>query len=187
MKARRALILATAALAVAPIARSGHELPIYPSYYPHEIEIAALAPERAAELMRAGKLHAYVGGTPAFSSAPGDGIGAVESLGTFVVVRLNPASRYATEDAAACAAVSALVRDMSDRGGGFIAHPYPVTPWHGDYLHHADLAEAARERILRRDAAPAPEGLKVRAVGPLARSLTRPDWLSEGEKRPSKR
>ena len=41
---------------------SGHELPVYPSYYPHEIEIATLAPERAAELMRAGKLHAYVGG-----------------------------------------------------------------------------------------------------------------------------
>ena len=75
MNARRALVVATAVLLTAPMARSGHELPVYPSYYPHEIEIAALAPERAAELMRSGKLHAYVGGTPAFAAAPDDKIG----------------------------------------------------------------------------------------------------------------
>ena len=31
-----------------------------------------MAPQRAAELMRAGKLHAYVGGAPAFAAAPAD-------------------------------------------------------------------------------------------------------------------
>ena len=33
------------------VARSGHEPPVYPSYYPHEIDIAMVAPERAAELL----------------------------------------------------------------------------------------------------------------------------------------
>ena len=31
-----------------------------------------------------------------------------------------------------------IVREMAARAGtdgGFVAHPYPVTPWHGDYLH----------------------------------------------------
>ena len=142
----RALILTAAALLAATVARSGHELPVYPSYYPHEIEIAAMAPGRAGELMRAGKLHAYVGGPMAFAAAPGDTVGTVESLGAFIVVRLNPDSQYAKDEASACAAAGAIARDVAARAGGtgFVAHPYPVTPFHGDYLAHADRAEAAR-------------------------------------------
>jgi hypothetical protein len=181
MNARRALIIATAILAMAPLARSGHELPVYPSYYPHEIEIAAMAPQRAAELLRAGKLHAYVGATPAFADAPANTMGSVQSLGSFVVVRLNPASPLARDEASACAAAGAIVRDMTARAGGsgLIIHPYPVTPWHGDYLHHADLAEAAIAR-LSEGAADAGPSLKVRAEGALARSLVRPEWSTEG-------
>ena len=166
---------------LATVARSGHELPVYPSYYPHEIEIAAMAPERAAELMRAGKLHAYVGGAPASPPRPATRIGTVESLGAFVVVRLNPDSPLANDEASACAAAAAIVRDMAARAGssGFVAHPYPVTPFHGDYLAHADRAEAARARILGGDAAPLPADLKVRAGGAGAR-LVRPEWLSDG-------
>ena len=89
MNARRALSVAVAVLLVAPVARSGHELPVYPSYYPHEIEIATTAPERAAELLRAGKLHAYVGGAPPSPPRP-ETLGSAELLGAFVVVRLNP-------------------------------------------------------------------------------------------------
>ena len=63
------------------MARSGHELPVYPSYYPHEIEITALAPAHAAEQMRAGKLHAYIGSTPDFLTLRRSTIGFVESLG----------------------------------------------------------------------------------------------------------
>ena len=79
MNARRALSIAIAVLLLAPVARSGHELPVYPSYYPHEIEIATTAPERAAELLRTGKLHAYVGSAPSFAAAPGDALGSAES------------------------------------------------------------------------------------------------------------
>src|SRR6476659_7159043 len=142
MNVRRALILTTAVLLVAPIARSGHEQSVYPSYYPHEIEIGAMAPLRAAELMRAGNLHAYVGGAPQFRSVPSDGVGAVESLGSFVIVKLNPDSAVAKDEASACAATAGIVRDMVARGGGLIVHPYPVTPFHGAYLNNADRAEA---------------------------------------------
>src|SRR6185503_12848151 len=127
-------IVAAVALSMAPVARSGHEQSVYPSYYPHEIEITAVAPERVAELLRAGKLHAYLGSAP--PEAAGDGVGAVESLGAFVVIRLNPDSPRARDDGTACATAAALVRDMAQRGNGFVVHPYPVTPWHGDYFHH---------------------------------------------------
>jgi len=185
MKASRAIILAAAALLVAPMARSGHEQPVYPSYYPHEIEIAALAPQRAAELMRAGKLHAYVGSAPAFAAAPAEGIGSVESLGTLVVVRLNPISPLTKDEASACAVAGAVVRGMAARAGGtgFVVHPYPVTPFHGDYLHHADLAEVVIARFAGSGAdvsLPAEQGLKVRAEGALAESLIRPEWRIEG-------
>ncbi len=177
MRSRRAIMVATAILLIAPVARSGHELPVYPSYYPHEIEIATIAPERASELIRAGKLHAYVGGAPPVATAPRDTIGTVASLGSFVVVRVDPASPHAKDEASACAAGRAIVRDMATRGGEFIAHPYPVTPFHGDYLNHVDRAEAARQRMLDGDPPPLPGELKVRARGALARSLVRPGWL----------
>src|SRR6187200_2900807 len=182
MNARRALSIAIAVLLLAPVARSGHELPVYPSYYPHEIEIASMAPERAAELLRTGKLHAYVGSAPPFAAAPGDALGSAESLGTFVVVRLNPESALAKDDASACAATAAIARDMAARAGGsrFIVHPYPVTPFHGDYLAHADRAEAARQRMLSPDATSLSGNLEVRTGTALARSLVRPDWLSDG-------
>ncbi|MEX0591441.1 MAG: hypothetical protein WD207_10160, partial [Xanthobacteraceae bacterium] len=61
MNVRRAFLVVTMSLTIVTIARSGHESPVYPSYYPHEIELAAIAPERAAELLLAGKIQAYVG------------------------------------------------------------------------------------------------------------------------------
>ena len=181
MNVRRAVILTAAALLVAPVARSGHEQSVYPSYYPHEIEIAAIAPERAAELMSAGKLHAYVGGAPSFTGPPGDATASTESLGAFVIVRLNPDSPNAKDEASACATAAAIVRDMAARAGssGFVVHPYPVTPFHGDYLVHADRAEAVRLRLLGSDAVPPPAGPKVRAGGALARGLVRPEWLGD--------
>ena len=77
---------------------------------------------------------------------------------------------------------AAIVRDMAARAGGsgLIVHPYPVTPFHGDYLAHADRAEAARQQILSRDAPSLPGDLKVRTGTALTRSLVRPDWLSDG-------
>jgi hypothetical protein len=136
-----------------------------------------VAPPRAAELMAAGKLQAFVGGAPQFGAAAPQGIAAVESLGAFVMVRVNPDSGLAGDETSACAAAAGIVREMAARDGGLIVHPYPVTPLHGDYLYHADRAEAARQRLL---AAPAPPpDIKVRAEGALARSLVPPDRVAE--------
>ena len=86
-------------------------------------------------------------------------------FGALVVVRLNPDSALATNEASACATAGMIVRDMAARAGGsaFVAHPYPVTPWHGDYLLHADLAEAARTRFAGGGAASTRSDFKVRA------------------------
>jgi hypothetical protein len=177
-------MITAAVLAAVSVARSGHELPVYPSYYPHEIEITAMAPAHATEQMRSGKLHAYIGSTSAASSLPTKSIGFAESLGSFIVVRFNPSSLVAKHEASACATAGVLVRDMAARGGDgrFVAHPYPVTPWHGDYLLHADLAEAARIRLVDNAAASlAGDSLKVRVEGALAEHLVRPEWLSNAD------
>ena len=181
MKARRAIVLAAAALLVAAMARGGHELPVYPSYYPHEIEIRTIAPEAAADLLRAGKLHAYVGGAPDFAGSPPNTMNVAQSLGSFVVVRLEPESLLARNEASACGAAETIVRDMAARAGGgaFTAHPYPVTPWHGDYLNYVDRADDARRRILGSRAPPQHAAIRVHAGSALARSLVRAEWLAQ--------
>jgi hypothetical protein len=179
MKGRGVILVgvAAAAAALVTVARSGHELPVYPSYYPHEIRVESVSPDRAADLLRSGKIQAHVGPGLSFAGDLPDGIVAVESLGAYVVVRVNPASPLANDEPSACALGETVVGDLSGRGGAFIFHPYPVTPFHGDYLHHADLAEAARARV--RGASPARD-LKLKAFDPLAASLVRPQWRALG-------
>ena len=127
------------------VAQGGHELPIYPSFYPHEIEIRTLAAERAAETLQQGKLQAYVGPGLIFTgNLPAD-VHGIETLGSYVMVRANPES--ARVRASPCAALAAVARDLGRRADGFVLHPYPVTPFHGDYLRHADLAQAAKGRV----------------------------------------
>jgi hypothetical protein len=142
------LIALAAALAIATMVRAGHELPVYPSYYPHEIAIETMPPERAARLLLESKIQAYVGPEPRFAGELPTSIRAVESLGSFIIVLLNPALPAPTYAASTCGAVETIVRDMAGKPG-FVFHPYPVTPFHGDYLHYADLAEATKTRFLR--------------------------------------
>jgi hypothetical protein len=177
MKGFNALALLLIALALAPFARSGHELPVYPSYYPHEIDIQTVAPDAAADLLREGKIHAYVGGEARFSGAAPEAIGSVESLGSFVVIRVNPLSARAQDDHSACAVRDSVARGIAASSGDLIFHPYPVTPLHGDYLHHVDLAEAAKARLSAKDAAtPVAEGLKVRILGAPAEGAQNAEW-----------
>jgi hypothetical protein len=164
----------------ATVARSGHELPVYPSYYPHEIEIQGVTPERAGELLAGAKLHAYVGAAPRFAGAAPEHIRTVESLGSFVVVRINPQSPLAKDESSRCDVADTILRDLESRND-FIFHPYPVTPWHGDYLSHIDLAEAAKARLAAaKGSKPAIAELKVKATGALAASLVRPGWQAQG-------
>src|SRR5262245_63363171 len=137
MKRVVAFILGTAAIAT--VAWGGHEAPVYPSFYPHEIEIRALAPDQAAPALREGRIQAYVGAGLSLSGAPPAEIGQVESLGAFITVRVNPGSPHAPDDAAACAVAGTVMRGLAAQSD-FVPHPYQVTPLHGDYMHNAALA-----------------------------------------------
>lgn len=177
VKPLRTLLVLAAALATLSVARGGHELPIYPSYYPHEIAIETLPPESAADLLRDAKLHAYLGAEPPFPDPVPPSIRAVKSLGSFVIVRVNPA-RIVRDERSACAVVEAIVRDMAGKGG-FVFHPYPVTPLHGDYLYHVDQAESETTRLLGTPAVLPRHNLLVRASG-MPASLVRPEWRAVG-------
>jgi len=173
MKRRVIFGLLLSALAVLGPARSGHELPVYPSYYPHEIEIKTIAPDAAGSLLLQSKLHAYLGNAPHFSGSVSD-LSTVESLGSLVTVRINPQSSYAKEQASACAAVSAIARKISSNNPDVILHPYPITPLHGDYLHHVDLADAAKRRLLSdTQVESAIQDLKVKAADASSKRLLR--------------
>jgi hypothetical protein len=180
MKPLRLLAALAATLAIATVARGGHELPMYPSYYPHEIAIETIPPERAAPLLLENKIQAYLGPQPRFSGDVPASIRAVESLGSFVIVQGNPAAPAPTDAASACAAVETIVGDIAGKQG-FVFHPYPITPFHGDYLYYADLAEAAKVRFLRARArtSAAPANLRVKAGGAL-QHLIRPEWIAQG-------
>jgi len=170
MNARRAGLAVVLAAAMLTVARGGHELPVYPSYYPHEIEIATVAPERAAALLIDGKLHAYPGGAPRFAAPPPEHVRSVETLGSFVLVRANPATDERTACSATRTAVHALA--MSPR---MIFHPYPVVPLQGDYLHHVDLAEAAKARF---SAAANVAPFKLKAASESAKRLMPEGWTA---------
>jgi hypothetical protein len=167
------LLLATV---IVGVAEGGHELPIYPSFYPHEIEIKTLPSPQAADALRQGKIQAYVGGGPSFAGAPPEQVRAVESLGAFVLVRINPVSALSQDAAAMCSAVKAVVRELSQHRGDFTPHPYPVTPWHGDFIYHADLASAAEAHYHEGNASLGT--WKVKASGSFAGN--QPAWSASG-------
>src|SRR5437763_15180771 len=130
MAQRMRVLLAAAVIVVAAgAAWGGHELAVYPSYYPHEIRIETVPPDKAAELLAASKLQAYIGVAPRFAGAVPPSVRMVESLGSLVTLRLNPASPLAGD---ACAGAGLIVRELAT-DSGLVVHPYPVTPLHGDY------------------------------------------------------
>jgi hypothetical protein len=117
-----------AALAFLASAHAGHEFPFYPSFYPQEITVEALDANAAVERFAKGTLHAYAG---SLKNDPPK-TATVASLGGYVVATAEPGT---------CAAAGALRHALP---AGAVWHPYPVTPFHGDYLQHVDRAEAAR-------------------------------------------
>jgi hypothetical protein len=122
-------------------ARAGHELPFYPSFYPQEIKIDSVEPAAAASLVAKSAMQAYVGGDPfAGRKLPAD-LGTVESLGGFLVVTLNPATPGLDVPERRCERARRILGHLV-AGPGWVAHPYPVTPYHADYLQHFDLVPA---------------------------------------------
>ncbi|HSA82670.1 MAG TPA: hypothetical protein VLE23_17770, partial [Geminicoccaceae bacterium] len=134
-------------------ALAGHSLGPYPSYYPDEIRIDALDPAAAASGLRDGTLHAYVGAAPDFGGRVPDHVEAVSSLGSFLVLSFDRAApSFAAPDrrCAVARAIQAALRDA--QAPGFVFHPYPVTPYHADYVHHLDRVADARQAVARADA-----------------------------------
>src|SRR2546421_3490194 len=176
MKSFYTFVVLLIAAALVTMARGGHEVPIYPSFYPHEIEIRTLAREQAADALLKADIHASVGLPPQFAGPLPDSIRTIESLGSIVAVRINPQSPLARDQASLCGVAKRVVRALAARPGEFIFHPYPVTPLHGDYLHHADLAKAAKARYAdtTKEASAAVEKLAIRAAGRLAQAY--PEW-----------
>jgi hypothetical protein len=135
---RRAVPACVAALAALP-AGAGHEVPYYPSFYPQEIRIEPLDPASAAREFgnRTQPLHVYIGASARFAGVPPPHLKSVESLGSLITARVNPRSPRVQTRGARCAALgraaSALAKDPD-----IVAHPYPVTPFHADYLGHVD-------------------------------------------------
>lgn len=174
MRIFSALLFPTAFLMMATAAEGGHELPVYPSYYPQEIRVEPVEPGNAARLLATGKLHAYVGRAPAFAGDRPEYVHDIESLHSLVVLSVNPASRLARDEDSACAIVETMTRSLTAGTEGFVFHPYPVGPLHGDFLHHADLADAAKRRYP--EASTGRQGVsisdvRVRARGELAKRL----------------
>jgi hypothetical protein len=141
-------------------AEAGHEIPYYPAFYPQEIKLEVAAPAAAARLLEKNAIHAYVG--PLAGPAPAH-TAWVESLRSLVVLTFNPASRTFADARERCAAAARLGPVLAAAKGGYVFHPYPVTPWHADYLHHADLVEAAKARVTAAGGAGPVLRLRVRA------------------------
>jgi hypothetical protein len=159
-----------AGMGLAAVAHAGHEFPFSPSFYPQEITVEALDAQAAAQRLAAGTLHAYAGGDLPTPVDPAK-IGTVTALGGYVVATLDRRVPALADRDRRCAAAHGLKGAL---GEGYTWHPYAVTPFHADYLHHADRAEAARS------AAAAPEKLRLRARGVAAERLLRSPAAAAG-------
>ncbi len=172
-------------LALAP-ARADHVVEFLPSYYPHQIRIDAIDTGSAAKRFSSNSIHAYLGGDP-FTVRPVPAtLGHVDSLRSYLVLTFNPALDSFGDRNARCTAGSSLVRWLSAEKGGYIFHPYPVTPYHSDYLQHLDLIESAKKRYEPPSSRSAPRlAFKVLAKGRLAQTLagssargSEKDWVA---------
>ena len=97
------------------------------------------------------------------------------SLGSFLVLAFNGAAPAFASAESRCAVARGILATLrEEQAAGFVFHPYPVTPYHADYLHHLDRIEAARSALVGGDIIPA--ALKVRASGRVAEALVRARW-----------
>lgn len=175
MKATSICATLLCAATAATVAWAGHEMPVYPSFYPQEIDLETLTPDQAPAALANRGLHAYIGRGVRLND-PSNAIRSINSLGSYVMVRVNPQAPLSRDQASMCAAVASVVREAA--GGDVVLHPYPVTPFHGDYLYYADLAEAAQAKVSGAPKGPPLSGLRIKASGRAAQS--HPAWTATG-------
>src|SRR5215470_6514720 len=148
-----------------------HALPFNPSFYPHEIQIKTVNLNSAKRLLSNNSIHAYIGGNPFAGGETPQNLGYVESFDSYLVASFNLASQPWKEREARCAAAGPLVSAMAANKGDYIFHPYPVTPYHEDYLQHFDLAESAKNRHRTESNQVSAVSLKIRAKGSVAEKI----------------
>lgn len=168
MMLRRSATAAAVVLALALPTWAGHESPFDPSYYPHEIRIESMTAAAAAGPLGRAAIQAMVGGNPYAGRATPPDVTPVESLDAYVVLTANTA-RLADREAR-CAAVRRATGLLAAKHG-FVFAPYPVTPYHPDYLAHADLAAAARQAAAPSAGGSSTGNLVVTAGEPAAAAL----------------
>ncbi len=157
-------------------AQAGHESSFYPSYYPQEIRVEFVDPAAAAELLQRASIHAFIGGDLFLGRAVPSNLSAVESLGSYVVITFNAARGGVQDREQRCTLAKRLTARLARDRDKFVFHPYPVTPYHADYLEHADLADAATrsaENDRGDDGDPGRLKITVVAQGQFAESLVK--------------
>jgi len=165
-------LLSLSFLAFTP-AQADHALPFNPSYYPHEIQIKTVDLTSAKRLLSKNSLHAYVGGDPFANGATPQHLGSAESLGSYLVATFDVTSTSWKEREARCAGAGALVSGLAVKKGSYIFHPYPVTPYHPDYLQHFDLAEPVKNKYRPGSNRGSGLNVKIRTKGTLAEKIVR--------------
>jgi hypothetical protein len=153
---------------------AGHGVVSTPSFYPHEIAIDTIDPAAAASQLKKNSLHAYIGSTPGFSGDIPDDLKMVESLDAFLVLTFNTASAKFKLPGQRCAVARGILAGFTEPPQNTVVHPYPITPFHSDYLHHLDRIEEAKARVQVQAALDL--ALRFRAKGSRARALVQSRW-----------
>ena len=159
--------------------RADHDVPYYPSFYPQEIRLETITPTAAATLLHGKQLHAYIGSAPHFAETVPDHLAFLESIRSYLLLTFNPASAAFQERAHRCAVACHLLAIFARESQDFVFHPYPVTPYHADYLQHADRLAAAKASALTaavREPGTSPLTLTWRPPSPWAERLVRARW-----------
>jgi hypothetical protein len=180
-----ATLCCAAVLAVAPVARAGHEISYYPSFYPQEIRIEPLDAQAAGKefLDKTNPLNAYLDATPRFAGEAPSFLKSVTSLRSYITVSVDAKSARARSREARCKAIAEAAAPSGERD--VVAYAYPITPYHADYLAHADrvaksvITAAARpEPDIRLEEVPVGDLLHKAGVG--ANIWLAPPWVKEG-------
>ena len=172
MSALRVLAALGVVVVFAAWGEAGHEIPYYPSFYPQEITLGFAESASVPRLFAKNAIHAYVGPLSAPKGAAK--LAWVHSLRGFVVLTFNPSSRAFADARDRCAAAARLGAALATTKTEYVVHPYPVTPWHDDYVHHGDLVETAKTRATV--TAAAGPALKLRVRSGLAAPPAGPAW-----------
>ncbi|MDX1487097.1 MAG: hypothetical protein R3268_02775, partial [Acidiferrobacterales bacterium] len=160
-------------------AHASHGVVHIPAFYPHEISIETISPTAAASEFKKNALHVYLGPEPHFTEGVPEHLKPVESLEALLVLSFNPASKAIEKKEDRCAAAAGIVAALATPSNDVVLSPYPVTPFHPDYLQHLDRVEEAKTRV---HAQATSRALKFKAQGERAKALVQSRWALDSTK-----